>query len=352
LKRRVEIPADPRSTARTRPTTPTNDALGFSIVGAGNFASATLAPTFAADPGFRMQGLASAGGVSARSLAKKYRFVYSATDVNEVFADPRTAAVAVATRHHLHTSMGLAAMRAGKHVFLEKPLAINEEQLEEWIDGVDVLGDDCPIWTVGFNRRFSPGARLIRGAFADAVGPKQCLIRFNAGKIPADHWVHDPEVGGGRIVGEACHAIDLAVFLIGSPPVRVHAVGAAARGRPVATEDDATLVFRHADGSVSTIVYTAVGDRAAGKERIELHGDGRSAVLDDFRRVEIHADGRRVVRKSWWSQAKGYAEEAAAFRDAIRTGAPPIPYADLLAVTMASLRAVQSLRLETPLDVQ
>jgi predicted dehydrogenase/threonine dehydrogenase-like Zn-dependent dehydrogenase len=344
IKRRFDLPT-------ANPALKTTGTIGLGVIGAGNFAGATLIPTFAEDGGFVMTGLSSAGGPAARTLASKHKFAFTATDFHEVLADANTYAVAIATRHHQHVPMGLAALKAGKHVFLEKPLAISDEQLDEWLEGVDLLGNESPIWTVGFNRRFSPGATIIRDAFAKAAAPKNVVIRFNAGAIPSDHWIHDPEIGGGRIIGEACHAIDLATFLIDSPPIRVQASGTSTNGRPNANEDDVSMIFRHADGSVSTILYTATGDRASGKERVEMFGGGMTAVLDDFRRAEIWKDGKRVVKKAWWSQQKGYAEEAFAFRTALAIGKPPTPYSDLIAVTRASFRAVQSLRLETALDV-
>jgi predicted dehydrogenase len=344
-RRRFDLPH-----ASQAPPKPTG-LIGLGVIGAGNFAGATLIPMFAEDGGFQFTGLSSAGGPAARTLAGRHKFAFTATDFQELLADRNTDAVAIATRHHLHVPMGLAALKAGKHVFLEKPLALNDEQLEEWLEAVEMLGAEAPIWTVGFNRRFAPGAAMLRQAFAKVAGPKCVTIRFNAGRIPEDHWVHDPEVGGGRIIGEACHAIDLATFLIGAPPARVQATGTLTNGRPTPTEDDVSMVLRHADGSVSTILYTAGGDRASGKERVEMFGGGRSGVLDDFRRVEVSHDGKRVAKKKWWSQQKGYFEEARAFRTALAVGAPPIPYADLVAVTQASFRAVQSLRLETALDV-
>jgi predicted dehydrogenase/threonine dehydrogenase-like Zn-dependent dehydrogenase len=329
----------------------TSGMIGLGVIGAGNFAGATLIPMFAEDGGFQFTGLSSAGGPAARTLAGRHKFAFTATDFHEVLADQNTDAVAIATRHNLHVPMGLAALKAGKHVFLEKPLAINDEQLDEWLEGIEMLGTESPIWMVGFNRRFSPGAAMLRQAFEKVAEPKCVTIRFNAGRIPADHWIHDPEIGGGRIIGEACHAIDLATFLIGAPPGRVQATGAMSNGRPISTEDDVSMVFRHADGSLSTILYTAGGDRASGKERVEMFGGGRSGVLDDFRLVEVSHDGKQIVKKKWWSQQKGYAEEARAFRTALAVGRPPIPYRDLIAVTQASLRAVQSLRLESALDV-
>lgn len=347
--RRLELPQPPRQPAPT--IAAPGRTFGISVIGAGNFTSATLLPAFAQSEGFRLRGLISAGGLSGRTQGKRYGFAFAGADLEEALADKETDAVVISTRHHQHTEMGLAALRAGKHVFMEKPLAISEEQLQEWIDGIEDLGSAAPIWTMGFNRRFSPAARLLREAFANVEESKTVCIRFNAGAIPPEHWVHDAQIGGGRIVGEACHAVDLATYLIGSRPVSVYAEPAAPRGRAIATGDDAVLTLRHEDGSVSTIVYASGGERSAGKERVEIFGGGRCGFLDDFRSVQTHRERGRPTRKKWWSQQKGYAEEIAAFHSAIDSDQPPIPYADILSVTSACLRAEQSIRLSLPLEV-
>ena len=345
LARRVEMPLLKTKALPTRGN-------GISFVGAGNFASATLVPEFIRSKYFEPRGLVSAKGLSARNLAKRYRFAFAGTSMQEVVADWETSAVVLATRHYLHVPQGLEVLRSGKHLFMEKPLAISSDQLDEWVEGIQSLGESCPIWMMGFNRRFSPGAELLRETFADTNDPKAVTIRFNAGAIPADHWVHDPEVGGGRIVGEACHAIDLATYLIGALPIRVYAEAIAGAKEGGGLEDNVSLQLRFADGSVATILYSSTGDRSAGKERVEMFGGGMTGILDDFRRLEIKGRGRTLVRRRWWSQQKGYAQEIAAFRHGIETGQLPISAAEMLSVTAASLRAVQSLRMETPLEVE
>jgi len=345
LTRRVDMRL---ATPRVAP----NRGNGISFVGTGNFASATLVPEFIRSKQFHPRGLISARGLSARNLAKRYQFPFAGTSIEEVVADRETSAVVLATRHHLHVPQGLDVLRSGKHLFMEKPLAISADQLDEWVDGIQSLGESCPIWMMGFNRRFSPGAQILRDAFSKTSGPKGVTIRFNAGPIPAEHWVHDPEIGGGRIVGEACHAIDLATYLIGTLPIRVYAESITSEQEGLGLEDNASIQIRFADGSVATILYASTGDRSAGKERVEIFGGGMTGILDDFRKVEVRKQGRVIARKGWWSQQKGYAEEINAFRFGIETGTLPIPAEEMLAVTAASLRAVQSLRMETPLEVE
>lgn len=341
--------AVPSGSVPSRATSTGREPIGVSVVGAGSFASGVLVPALVG-VGVRRRGVASARGLSAKTLAEKHRFDFAAADIEEVLADSETDAVLIATRHDQHTPMALAALRAGKHVFLEKPLAISEDQLELWREWFAESPSDRPILTVGYNRRFSPAVGLLIEQLRKLPGPWSVTIRMNAGPIPSDHWIHDPRVGGGRIVGEACHAVDLATCLIGSPPVRVHSESLRERGGPI--DDACHLALRHADGSLSTIVYISVGERAAGKERIEVMGSGLAAFLDDFRRLEIHRRGKRILRKSWWSARKGHAEELHAFLDAVRSGRPPIGEEELVRGAAACLAAVRSARLGIPLEVE
>lgn len=356
LRRRIDVPKPSKPLlerlTRRRPVVDNGKQrpIGVSFIGAGSFAAGVLLPQFLATGRFEPRSLISAGGLTARTLARKHGFRSAGTAFEDVLDDPQTEAVVIATRHHQHAPMALAALKAGKRVFLEKPLCINDDQLDDWRDALEVLGADCPIWMVGFNRRFSPAAGLVRQAFEGVVQPRLLTIRFNAGRLPAEHWTHDPEVGGGRIIGEACHAVDLAGWLIGSPIEKVYAECVASRGRQPSFEDNVAITLRHDDGSVSNIIYTAVGDRAAGKERIEMFGGDRTAILDDFRRLEIFRDGKRQLLRKWWSQQKGYREEAIAFADAALNGRAPIDPEHLLRSASVCLRAVRSIRLESPLE--
>ncbi len=321
--------------------------IGVAVVGAGNFSSLVLLPEIARLPGVRRRALCSAGGVSALVRGERHGFEVAATSYEEVLADPAVDAVVIATRHDLHAAQVLAALRAGKHAFVEKPLAIGGEELEDFADGLHGLGRaeaGCPIWTVGFNRRFSRAASEVAGFFAGVEGPRTVAYRFAAGPVPADHWVRDPEVGGGRLVGEACHALDTVRFLIGSPIVRIHAEAAPGG------DDRAALAVRCADGSVATVGYFAGGDPGFPKERIEMQGGGRTAVIDDFARVEMSRGGK--VRTVRMPRDKGHGAELAAFFAAVRRGgAPPIPYGELLNVSRAALAARTSIAIGLPVEV-
>jgi predicted dehydrogenase/threonine dehydrogenase-like Zn-dependent dehydrogenase len=323
--------------------------LGVGFIGAGSFASAVLLPALAARNDVTPVGVCSAGGLSARTQASRNGFHFACTDRSELLADSDVHAVFVATRHDLHAPLLLEALRAGKHVFVEKPLALTTEELDE-IEEVAAT-DGGPVWSVGFNRRFSAAARAVREHFARVEGPVTAVYRFNAGDIPPEHWTQDEAVGGGRIVGEACHAADLLTFLLGSPPVRVFAESVSAGQALRVAGDRCAVTMRHANGSVSTLLYAAGGDRAAPKERVELFGSGRVAVIDDFHRVELFHGGRRTVR-SFRGQSKGHREGVDAFLAAARAcGPPPIPYSELLATSRAMIAAVASARTGGPVDL-
>ncbi len=334
-----------------RPSKASGSVIGVGFIGAGNFASAVLLPALSRQEGIALRGLCSAGGLSARTAAGRHGFAYACSDVTEVLRDPDVDAVFIATRHDLHASQLLDALRAGKHVFVEKPLALNVEELEELETYLAEVGSAGPVWTVGFNRRFAPAASAVRDHFRGGEEPMTAIYRFNAGDISPEHWTQNEEVGGGRLVGEACHAVDLLSFLIGSVPSRVHAeaVGAVAGLR--VTSDRCALTLRHADGSVSSILYTAGGDKAFNKERVELYGASRVGVIEDFHRVELVRNGRRTIKK-FRGQDKGHRQEIAAFLAAIRAGGPmPIPTPELLATSYATLGAMESLRTGLSIDL-
>ncbi|HYH47603.1 MAG TPA: bi-domain-containing oxidoreductase, partial [Thermoanaerobaculia bacterium] len=321
--------------------------IGVAVVGAGNFSSLVLLPEIARLPGVRRRALCSAGGVSALVRGERHGFEVAATSYEEVLADREVEAVVIATRHHQHAAQLLAALRAGKHVFVEKPLAIDFEELEELVDGLHGLGREeggCQIWTVGFNRRFSRAARQVAEFFAGVEGPRSVVYRFAAGPVPADHWVRDPEVGGGRLVGEACHALDTVRFLVGSPIVRIHAEASPGG------DDRAAMTLRFADGSVATVGYFAGGDPAFPKERIEVQGGGRTAVIDDFARLDLARGGK--VKTVRLPRDKGHAAELAAFFESVRRGGkPPIAYGELLNVSRAALAARTSIAIGLPVEV-
>jgi predicted dehydrogenase len=325
--------------------------LGVGFVGAGNFASLVLLPALAKVPGVRFRKLCSAGGVSAAVRGERHGFEAACTDAAELLDDPAVDAVFVVTRHNLHAEQVAAALERGKHVFVEKPLAVDARQLATLEERLVGLGDACPIWTVGFNRRFAPAVRAVREFFADTRAPLTISYRFNAGPIPQDHWTQDPEVGGGRLVGEACHALDLAAFVVGGRIVRVFAESVAPGGSAGAGDDQTVIVARFDNGSVASICYFAGGDKGFPKERIEVFGGGAVAVIDDFRSVTLTSRGRTREPKLR-GRDKGHAAELAAFVAAARSGGPPpIAYAELLNVSWAAIAAADSLRTGEPVPL-
>lgn len=325
--------------------------LGVGCLGAGNFARLVLIPLIQKNRGLRARSLCSAGGLTAAHAGEKFGFEIVSSDEDDVYRDPDVGVIFVMTRHNQHAEHVCKSIRSKKHVFVEKPLATSLEQLQEIESTILEAGESRPLVMVGFNRRFSPAAQMVRQHFQSIRQPISISIRFNAGEIPAGHWTQDIEIGGGRIIGEACHAIDLAVYLTGSAPVRVYAASVGGVDAPSATDDQCFITIHHANGSLSNVAYMAGGDKSFPKERIEVFGGGRVGVIDDFRTVTLYGNGKSTHR-SGLSQDKGHRAEIEAFVNAVLTGGEnPIPWADLRAVTITSILAVQSLREGVPFEV-
>ncbi len=326
---------------------PPSVGVRLGAIGAGNFATAVLFPTLRKVKGVERVGLVTASGLKSAQVGKRFGFRYATTDVNEILNDEGINTVAVLTRHHLHAAQVIAALKAGKHVFCEKPLALQRNELDEIMQA---LGQSDRMLTVGFNRRFSPLAVHLK-AFFDTVGePLAMHYRVNAGYLPLEHWLHDELQGGGRIIGEACHFIDFLTFVNGAAPVQVSALGLPDTLRY--REDNVIITLEFPDGSIGTLSYLAAGDRAFPKERIEIIGGGRVAVLDDFRRLERIQNGKRKVHRSRLRQDKGHRQEWEAFTKAIEEGGPPpIPYEHLVGVSLGSIAAVEALRSRKPVKI-
>jgi predicted dehydrogenase len=249
--------------------------------------------------------------------------------------------VVISTRHHLHAAQVTAALNAGKHVFCEKPLCLSEDELLEIIRVYSKQASNRRLLMVGFNRRFAPMAIQMKAFVQQIREPLALHYRVNAGHIPADHWVNDPEQGGGRILGEVCHFVDFLSFLADAPPIEVQTHALANGGRY--SDDNVVISLRFANGSQGTISYLANGDRAYSKERVEVFGGGAVAVLDDFRRLELVRHGHKRLFRSRLRQDKGHRGEWTAFADAIRSGGEsPIPFDQIVASTLATLRVVDS----------
>jgi predicted dehydrogenase/threonine dehydrogenase-like Zn-dependent dehydrogenase len=316
---------------------------GLGFIGAGSFAADMLLPVLKRLDA-ELVGVTTARGVSALQAGQQFGFRYLAASPEALMADDDVHAVAIATRHHDHASLAAAALRAGKAVFVEKPLAIDEESLRQVLEAAE----QGPPLLVGFNRRFAPATRFVKERLARAHGARVVHIRVNAGAVPADSWVHDPEVGGGRIIGEVCHFIDLARYLAGSPIEDVQAVAVGDPDPGARLHDDVQITLRFADGSIAGILYTARGNTASGKERVEVFAGGMTAVIDDFTSAVVH--GARVER---WKgrQDKGHEEQLRLFLQALRDGGPsPIPLNELAEVSHMTLRAAAAVTTSHPME--
>jgi predicted dehydrogenase len=328
-----------RTLVRTRPAPGKPAAGSVGMIGAGNFAVRTLLPVLKAE-GARLHTIASSGGTSGAVAAEKFGFERITTDLDVLFDDPDVDTLFVLTRHDSHARLALRALEAGKHVFVEKPLALSEADL----DAIEAAAaESAGELMVGFNRRFAPLTREVQGHLRERAGPLAVVATVNAGEIPRDHWTQDPHVGGGRIVGEACHWLDLARALVGAPIVGVEAVAAQDRsGRPI--DDIAHLFARFADGSTGVIHYLANGSKAFPKERIECFYDGKTLVIDNWRRLQ-----RYGVPGPWLERPgkmeKGHAEEVRHWMSTVRNGAlAPIPLDEVIEVSRWAIRAGEQAR--------
>jgi predicted dehydrogenase/threonine dehydrogenase-like Zn-dependent dehydrogenase len=318
-------------------------AVRLGVLGAGAYAVSTLLPVLKDLPGLVPVGIASGGGLSAYSAGRRFGFAFAATGEEAILQDERINTVAILTRHDAHARQVLAALQAGKHVFVEKPLCLTAEELAA-IAACYAGLEPAPMLMVGFNRRFAPFMVTLKRHLAAVAEPLYVSCRVNAGYLPPDHWLHDPAVGGGRLVGEGCHFLDLLLFLLPAQPVRVTTRALPDGGRY--RQDNWVVTLECADGSVGVLSYLANGHRRLGKERIEVFGGGLSAVLDDYRSLVIHAPDRSRHHKARLAQDKGHRAEWEAIVAHLTAGGPvPIPPEALfrsMEVTFAARRSLIS----------
>jgi len=306
---------------RLTPSSSRLTAVRVGLLGAGEFAKGTLLPAMKKVKGIELVGVCTASGISSQHVAHKFNFDYATTDEGQILNDPKVNTVVIATRHHLHARQVISALKAGKHVFVEKPLCLNEGELKEIVEVyTSLLTPDSlpPVLMVGYNRRFSPMALKLKEFLANVHEPLDMHYRVNAGYVPPDHWVHDPEQGGGRIIGEVCHFVDFLTFLAGSLPEKVYAKSLPNNGQY--SNDNITAIIEFVNGSLGTITYVAGGDKAFSKERVEVFGGGTVAVLDNFQKLELWRNGQKKVVRSIVAQDKGHCEEWTAFENNIKSG--------------------------------
>jgi polar amino acid transport system substrate-binding protein len=314
--------------------------VGVGLIGAGGYAQRVLLPNFKT-AGAEFCSIASASGISARDVGTKYGFARFLSDAQSVIDDDQANLIVIATRHGSHAELARLALERGKHVFVEKPLALNDAEL----DGVlEVAARSEGQLLVGFNRRFSPLATRAKEVFAGRQSPLSIVYRVNAGRVPREHWTQDASEGGGRIVGEVCHFIDLMHFLTVAAPKSAYAEALSGDKGKLIREDSVLITLQFTDGSNGMIAYLAEGDGSLAKERIEIFGEGKTFIIEDFRSASLYAGGREK-KEALRRQDKGQLEEVRVACAVVAEGKPaPITLAELEATTRATFRIRDSLR--------
>jgi polar amino acid transport system substrate-binding protein len=321
--------------------------IRIGLIGPGAFASNVLIPAFVG-AGVRLEVVGGGSGTSAEATMRRFGFARVAESVEALIADDGVDAVVVATRHGSHADLAIRALKAGKHVFCEKPLGLSRDEVES----VLATAADAPgILTVGFNRRFSPLLRELHDFLAPTATRIAASYRVSAGRLDTDHWLHDLDQGGGRILGEVCHFVDSLRFLIDADVALVHATGFGAPETPIQARDRIAINLTFADGSIGTILYVADGSPKVRKERLEAYTSDRTGILDDYRALELLGPaGKRTLRPR--AQDKGHREEIEAFLGAVSLGEPPIALDELANVSLATLAVVDSMRTALPVNLR
>jgi polar amino acid transport system substrate-binding protein len=342
----TERAVERRVALATRTAVPA-DGVCVGVIGAGGYAKGVLLPQFKS-AGAEFQSITTASGVTASEVGMQYGFRAAVSSADDVIDDPQTNLIVIATRHRTHAELAQRALAAGKHVFVEKPLALDDQELDNVLAAA---ADSNGKLMVGFNRRFSPLAIAAKDFFAGRTTPLTISYRINAARVSADHWTNDPVEGGGSIRGEVCHFIDLLHYVTGSLTERVFADSLSNAKSDLSNEDSIVVAVRLGDGSNASIVYSKQGDRALPKERVEIIGGGKALVIDDFRMLTAYEDGKEKTTKLR-KQDKGQADQVRAVCAVVRTGKPaPITLEDLATTTRATFRIRESLRTGLPIEV-
>ncbi|HEU5310505.1 MAG TPA: Gfo/Idh/MocA family oxidoreductase, partial [Candidatus Eisenbacteria bacterium] len=318
-------------------------ALNVSFIGLGNFASSYLLPSVRADQDVALQHVITASPLKAEAIRSRAGFRHAGTDAVPAMSAPETDVVFIATRHDTHARYAEAALRANRAVFVEKPLALTDREYDRVATALRATQGRLMI---GFNRRFAPATRWALDALGTNRAGLRFLYRVNAGPLPANHWLLDPEIGGGRLIGEGCHFIDLACFVAGALPSSIEARSLESHAGAPPQSFHIEIAFPEATAGIE---YIATGDPSLAKERIEIHRAGTSIVIDDFRSATLYRSGKRRHKK-WPGRDKGHRAEVHAFLEAVRTGSPtPIPEEESLRSTALTLAAARSLREARPI---
>ncbi len=326
-----------------------NDKIGVSVIGAGNFTKATLMPNLVKLKGeISLEGISSYGGNSAAILARKYNFIYVTSDYKKIAEDENTDLVFITVPHNLHVPVAKEMLESGKDVFVEKPLAINIDQLKEIIKVSQSTGKRI---MVGFNRRFSPLTQWIKRYFGSQT-PRIITYRVNAGPVPTHHWINDPNVGGGRIIGEVCHFVDYLIYMFNSYPKEVYGKHTIIDNKDFLNADNSVFTLQFENGSIGNIIYESIGDKALPKERIEIYANNFAGVIDNFIRGEVYKNGK-TYRKKLLLQDKGFINEYKEVLKSLKEGTEfPIPFKDIVYTTLTTLLMVESIKSGNVVEVK
>jgi len=313
------------------------DQISAAFIGAGSFAQSYLIPNVKKE-GVLLHSVSTSKGISAQNIASKFGFQNAVSNQDEIWSNKNINTVFIATRHNSHASLVKKGLESGKHVFVEKPLAMNYEELK---DISEVVKNNSELsLLVGYNRRFSKAAAISKGFFKNLSGPKMMNFRVNAGQIPPDSWIQQEDIGGGRIIGEICHFIDLMQFFTGADPIQVYA-GCLPGDEILKNDDNITVTIRFSDDSVGTIFYVSNGGKSLPKEWLEVYAGGKTAIIDDFKSVKLYGESSFDTEKV---SGKGHAEEIDSFIQSIKKGRQsPITFKSIYLTTLATFKIKDAL---------
>ena len=337
----LKVPVSSNGIAGVSPAIPLGDELSIGFIGAGNFAQTYLLPELGKRSAVKLTGLANARSYSGTKVAEKYQIDHVTTNAQEIFSSPAINTVFIATRHHLHFEQMMAALENGKNVYLEKPLAIRLEDLSAFYQYASAQAE-LPVLLVGYNRRFSDLVRDVHHQFANRQAPLTVTYRINAGKLPEDHWTRDREIGGGRILGEVCHFVDLAAYLIDRRPKRVFAQSI--------DPDTVSAMITFEDGSIANIHYLANGNERVEKEYIEVFGEGISAIIQDFTHAKIFSGNKPRKISANGGRDIGRSQVIDAFVSGCRSGQFPIELESLVYTSLTTFMIEESLRTNASIE--
>ena len=319
--------------------------INAGFIGAGSFAQSYLIPNVKSWGG-SLDGVVTSKGITAKSVSDKFKFNFCSSDAKDVFDKNEINTVFIATPHVSHASYVIDSLKAGKNVFVEKPLAMNMEQLKEVIHAKKSADKSL---MVGFNRRFAPISEELKKEFKNTGEPLVVNIRVNAGFIPKDHWSQIPEIGGGRIVGEVCHFIDLMQYFTDADPIKVYAESINTSNEQITSADNMAVTVKFSDGSVGNLTYLANGDKSLPKENIEVFSGGKVGIIQDFRAGSLHKENKLTKLKS---SGKGHLEEVHSFLDNVKEGkSSPISFESICLTTLTTFKILDSLSTGMPQEV-